>query len=103
MQKLQANLNNTKHSNYLVLGDRICTTETFLESFLHPSNIEIHLTLSQQGGSVMCVRTLCSDPAHLLFSRNCLTNKEEIKKKLTYQHIVQQTTKRIKKSTLESL
>ena len=30
----------------------------------------------------------------------CLPIKEEIKK-LTYQHIVQQTTKRIKQSTLE--
>ena len=48
----------------------------------------------------MCVRTLSSDPAHLHFSLNCLPN--EIKK-LTSQHIVQQTTKRIKQSTLEGL
>ena len=41
-------------------------------------------------------------PAHLHFSLNCLPNEEEIKK-LTYQHIVQQTTKRIKQSTLEDL
>ena len=47
IQNMQANLNNTKHSNYLVLGDRICTTEAFLQNFLHPSNIENHLTLSQ--------------------------------------------------------
>ena len=49
----------------------------------------------KQGGSVMCVRTLSSDPAHLHYSLNCLPNEEEIKK-LTYQHIVQQTTKRKK-------
>ena len=55
-----------------------------------------------QGGSVMCIRTLCSDPAHLHFSLNCLPNEEEIKE-LTYQHIVQQTTKRIKQSTLKGL
>ena len=48
----------------------------------------------------MCVRTLSSDPAHLHFSLDCPTN--EIKK-LTYQNIVQQTTKRIKQSTLEGL
>ena len=40
----------------------------------------------QQGGSVMCVRRLSSDPAHLHFSLNCLPNEEEIKK-LTYQHM----------------
>ena len=34
----------------------------------------------RQGGSVMCVRTLKSDPAHLFFSLNCLPNEEEIKK-----------------------
>ena len=56
----------------------------------------------QQGGSVMCVRTLSSDPAYLNFSLNCLPNEKEIKK-LTYQHIVQQTTKRIKQSILEGL
>ena len=56
----------------------------------------------KQGGSAMSVRTLSSDPAHLQFSLNCLPNEEEIKK-LTYQHIVQQTTKRIKQSTLEGL
>ena len=56
----------------------------------------------KQGGSVMCVRTLSSDSAHLHFSLNCLPIEEEIKK-LTYQHIVQQTTKRIKQSTLECL
>ena len=39
-------------------------------------------------------------PRSSTFSLNCLTNEEEIKK-LTYQHIVQQTTKRIKQSTLE--
>ena len=50
----------------------------------------------------MCVRTLSSDPAHLLFSLNCLPNEEEIKK-ITYQHIFQQTTKRIKQSTLKGL
>ena len=50
----------------------------------------------------MCVRTLSSEPAHLHFSLNCLPNEEEMKK-LTYQHIVQQTTKRIKQSTLEGL
>ena len=50
----------------------------------------------------MCVRTLSSDPAHLHFSLDCLPNEEEMKK-LTYQHIVQQTTKRIKQSTLEGL
>ena len=44
--------------------------------------------------------TLSSDSAHLHFSLNCLPNEEEIKK-LTYQNIVQQTTKRIKQSTLE--
>ena len=33
-----------------------------------------------QGGSVMCVCTLSSDPAHLHFSLNCLPNEEEIKK-----------------------
>ena len=49
----------------------------------------------------MCVRTLSSDPAHLHFSLNCLPNEEEIK--LTYQHIVQETTKRIKQSTPEGL
>ena len=47
----------------------------------------------------MCVRTLSSDPH---FSLNCLPNEEEIKK-ITYQHIVQQITKRIKQSTLEGL
>ena len=56
----------------------------------------------KQGGSVMCVCTLSSDPAHLHFSLNCLPNEEEIKK-LTYQHIVHQTTERIKQSTLEGL
>ena len=56
----------------------------------------------QQGRSVMCVCTLSSDPAHLHFSLNCLPNVEEIKK-LTYQHIVQQTIKRIKQFTLEGL
>ena len=50
----------------------------------------------------MCVRTLSSDPAPLHFSLIRLLNEEEIKK-LTYQHIVQQTTNRIKKSTLEGL
>ena len=50
----------------------------------------------------MCVRTLSSDPAHLHFSLKCLLNKEEIKK-LTYQQIVQQTSIRIKQSTLEGL
>ena len=42
-----------------------------------------HLSLetnNQQGGSVVCVRTLSSDPAHLHFSPNCLPNEEEIKK-----------------------
>ena len=34
----------------------------------------------QLGGSVMCVRTLSSDPAHLHFSLNCLPDEEEIKK-----------------------
>ena len=58
--------------------------------------------VNKQGGSVMCGRTLISDPAHLHFSLNCLPNEEEIKK-LTYQHTVQQTTKRIKQSTLEGL
>ena len=57
---------------------------------------------NRQGGSVMCVCTLSSDPAHLHFSLNCLPNEEEIKK-ITYQHIVQQTTKRLKQSTLEGL
>ena len=33
----------------------------------------------KQGVSVMCVRTLSSDPAHLHFSLNCLPNVEEIK------------------------
>ena len=42
----------------------------------------------------MCVRTLSSEPTHLHFSLNCLPN--EILKKLTYQYIVQQTTKKIK-------
>ena len=56
----------------------------------------------EQWGSVMCVCTWCSDPAHLHFSLKCLPNEEEIKK-LTYQHIVQQTTKRMKQSTLEGL
>ena len=28
----------------------------------------------------MCIRTLSSDPAHLHFSLNCLSNEEEIKK-----------------------
>ena len=56
----------------------------------------------KQGGSVMCVRTLSSDPAHLHFSLNCLPNEEEIKKS-TYQHIVQQTSKRRKQSTVEGL
>ena len=37
---------------------------------------------SIQGGSVMCVRTLSSDPAHLHFSLNCLPNEEEIKKQI---------------------
>ena len=46
----------------------------------------------------MCVSTLSSDHAHLHFSLNCLPNEEEIKK-ITYQHTVQQTTK--KQSTLE--
>ena len=50
----------------------------------------------------MCVRTLGSDPAHPHFSLNSLPSEEEIKK-LIYQHIVQQTTKRIKQSTLEGL
>ena len=50
----------------------------------------------------MCVRTLSSDPAHLHFSLNCLPNEEEIKK-LTNQHIVQQSTKRKKQSFLEDL
>ena len=50
----------------------------------------------------MCVCTFSSDPAHLHFSPNCLPNEEEIKK-IAYQHIVQQTTKRIKQSTLEGL
>ena len=50
----------------------------------------------------MCVRILSSDPAQLNFTLNCLP-KEEEKKKLTYQHIVQQTTERIKQSTLEGL
>ena len=35
--------------------------------------------LMKQGGSVMRVRTLSSDPAHLHFSLNCLPNEEEIK------------------------
>ena len=35
---------------------------------------------TKQGGSVMCIRTLSSDPAHLHFSLVCLTNEEEIKK-----------------------
>ena len=48
----------------------------------------------------MCVRTLSSDPAHLHFSLKSPPN--EIKK-LTYQHIVQQTTNRIKQSILEGL
>ena len=56
----------------------------------------------EQGGSVMSVRTLGSDPTHLHFSLNCLPNEEEIKI-LTCQHFVQQTTKRIKKSTLKGL
>ena len=56
----------------------------------------------RQGGSVMCVRTLNSDPAHLHFSLNCLPNEEEIKNS-TNQHIVQQTTKRIKQSTIKGL
>ena len=47
----------------------------------------------------MCVRTLSSDPTHLHFSLNCLPNEEEIKK-LKYQHIVQQTTKRKKNNLL---
>ena len=34
----------------------------------------------KQGGSVMCVCTLSSDPAYLHFSLNCLPNEEEIKK-----------------------
>ena len=51
----------------------------------------------------MCVRTLSTEPAHQHFSLNCLPNEEETKKKLTYQHIVQQTTKGIKQSTLEGL
>ena len=46
----------------------------------------------QQGGSVMCVRTLSSQPAHLHFSLNCLPSEEEIKK-LTYHYIFQQTTR----------
>ena len=50
----------------------------------------------------MCIRTLSSDPAHLRFSLNCLQNEEETKK-LTYQHIVEQTTRRIKQSTLKDL
>ena len=50
----------------------------------------------------MCVCTLSSDPAHLHFSLNCLPNEEDIKK-LKYQNIVQQTTKRIKQSTLDGL
>ena len=47
----------------------------------------------------MFVRTLSSDPAHLHFSLNCLPNEE----KITYQPIVQQTTKRRKQSNLEGL
>ena len=50
----------------------------------------------------MYVRTLSSDPAHVHFSLNRLPNEEEIEK-LTYQHIVQQNTKRIKQSTLDGL
>ena len=37
-------------------------------------------TQIKQGGSVMCVRTLSSDSAHLQFSLNCLPNEEEMKK-----------------------
>ena len=41
---------------------------------------------NKQGGSVLCVCTLSSDPAHLHFSLNCLTNEEEIKSnKSTYR------------------
>ena len=37
----------------------------------------------------MCVRTLCSDPAHLHFSLDCLPNEEEIKKSYyTAQHTI---------------
>ena len=51
-------------------------------------------TNGEQGGSVMCVRRLNSDPAHLHFSLNCLLNEEEIKtpknhlffKKNVYEH-----------------
>ena len=63
------------------------------------STKRIFMHLNRQGGSVMCVRTLSSDPAHLYFSLNCLSNEEEIKK-ITYQHIVQQITKR--KKTIHS-
>ena len=41
----------------------------------------------------MCLCTLSSDPVHLHFSLNSLPNEEEIKK-ITDQHIVQQTTKK---------
>ena len=46
---------------------------------------------TRQGGSVMCVRTLGSDPPHLRFSLNCLPNEEEITKR--YQHINEQTSR----------
>ena len=58
-----------------------------------------HSFEKKQGGSVMCVRTLSSDPAYLHFSLNCLPNEEEMKK-ITHQHIVQQTTKRAKNNQL---
>ena len=43
-----------------------------------------------QGGSVMCVRTLSSDPAYTHFSLSCLPNERETRE-LTCQHIVHQT------------
>ena len=47
----------------------------------------------------MCVRTYSSDPAHLHFSPNGLPNAEKTKeKKISYKHIVHQTTKQIKQS-----
>ena len=54
----------------------------------------------KQGGSVMCVCTLSSDPAQLNFTLNCLPKEEEIKKIniSTYR-----STKEFKKSTLEGL
>ena len=63
----------------------ILITQTCVSAFL-----DVTLIL-EQGGSVMCVRTLSFDPAHLHFSLNCLPNEAEIKK-LKYQHIVQQIT-----------